>query len=141
MGSLHDCVIGGQGPKSGVHSWRKYWGPGPERWGPFMGELLGARGREVEFVQGGIIGGQGLKSGAHSRGYYSGPGPKVRPIQGGIIGGQGPKSRSMHSHRIHLWGPYWGPGAKKCDKFMKALLGARGRKVGLIRRGIVGVLL
>ena len=50
---------------------------------------------------------------------------------GGLIGGQGPKSG------VYLWGHYWGPGAEKWGPLMGGLLGARGRKVKSIHRGII----
>ncbi len=36
VGSLHGAIIGGQCPKSGNSSWGQYWGPGSEKWGPFL---------------------------------------------------------------------------------------------------------
>ncbi len=96
VGSIHGGIIGGQVPKNGFHSWGHYWGPVDKMWGPFVGALLGARDQKVGSIHRGIIRGQGPKCGIHSL------------------------------HKIHLWGPYWGPGAEKWDQFMGALLGARG---------------
>ena len=46
--SIHTGIIGGQGPKCGVHLWEHFWGPGAEKYGAFIHEeilLLGARGQ------------------------------------------------------------------------------------------------
>ncbi len=48
MGSIHRGIMG------------HYWGPGSEKWGPFMESLLRARIQKVGSLHGVILGGQGL---------------------------------------------------------------------------------
>ncbi len=61
-GWIHGGIIGGQGPKDGVHACGYNsiidWGPGAERWGALMWVLRG----------------QGQKSGTPSPGHYWGSG-------------------------------------------------------------------
>ncbi len=99
-------VFLGPGPKSWVHSWVYPYGPGAEKWGPFMGVFLRARGRKVGSIHG-VWSFQGAFWGPQQKKWGS--------ILGGFVGGQGPKDG------IHYRGHYWVPGAKKWGPFIGAL--------------------
>ena len=113
-GCIHGGIIGGQGPKTGLHSLGHYWGPGTERWGPFIGALFVARGKKVGSIH------RGIRDWSFNIGRGGGG-----SLHGVIIGGQGLKCG------VPSWGHYWGPGSEKWGPFMWSFIGTQGPKSGV----------